>query len=432
MQQSKGFLASACLLAVSLASIGNAQVAYEYTRIVDPTATGTNVFNTIQGAIADVDSNPTTRWTILIYAGVYEEDVTLGDTKENVDLVGVDPDAVIIKPPLGDNGIVIDGLGERNNSIRNLKIVIRDDSPTPSNLDGILIKKPSAGADPSGITIENVHIELQADGSRAIRADVPVSDVTISGVNIECTANAGSGIVFDDTASEVSVISTSISTSGDDGHAVLFSGQVTDTVADGLAIDTAGDDAYGIYLAGGDSTDPNADIAISRAAITTTGDDAHAIYLEHETDRFSLLESSLSLTGHLAVPVDVPGTLAADSIEFPVFDRVTIRHTNQVARAIQGEATLGMGLEARSRRQPMPAQSGGHATPRRAARPGHPPNIHALTAQGTEPKARSALRFLRRVLPHRGDSRAHCRHQRQSREPTRDHPRHALLAHPVR
>ena len=152
---SRPVLAALC----ALASLGIgpcfAQPDFEYTVIVDPLATSSANYNTIQGAINDgIPDDPTVRYTVLIYAGVYEEEITLGNQRENVDLVGVDPDAVIIKPPLGDNGVVISGFGARNNTIRNLTIEIPDNTGTGDDLDGILITKPGSGSDPSGVTIE--------------------------------------------------------------------------------------------------------------------------------------------------------------------------------------------------------------------------------------------------------------------------------------
>jgi pectin methylesterase-like acyl-CoA thioesterase len=194
--------------------------------IVDPTNSDFAGFNSIQDAIDAVGANPSERWTVLIYAGVYEEELTLDDDHDNVDLVGVDPDAVIIKPPLGDNGVVISGFGARNNSIRNLTIQIRDSTPAPSDLDGILITKPGSGTDPSGITIDNVKVRLEADGSRAVRAAVPVSSVVITDATIECIANAGSGIVFEDTATAVAIADSTIRTTGDDAPAINFAGGV--------------------------------------------------------------------------------------------------------------------------------------------------------------------------------------------------------------
>jgi hypothetical protein len=48
-----------------------------------------------------------------------QKSVTLNDTKENIDAVGADPDAVIIRPPQDSPAVTIKG-PPRNNSIRNL------------------------------------------------------------------------------------------------------------------------------------------------------------------------------------------------------------------------------------------------------------------------------------------------------------------------
>ena len=245
MLHSRIILTSLCVLFALAAVQTRAQPDYHRTVIVDPTSTGFANFNTIQSAInTGVPDFPTERWTVLIYSGVYTETVTLGNRKGNVNLVGVDPDAVIIQPPLGFDGIVIDGVGERNNTIRNLTIHIRDETGTGDNLDGILIKRTLSGTDPSDVTIENVTINLDADSSRAIRAVVPVSNVAITGITIDCTAHAGSGIVFDDTVSHVILSDSTITMSV--GDAVLFGGGIVgdrpaSTLLRGLTLQTDGE-----------------------------------------------------------------------------------------------------------------------------------------------------------------------------------------------
>ncbi|MCC7389501.1 MAG: right-handed parallel beta-helix repeat-containing protein [Phycisphaerales bacterium] len=284
-------LAALCALVSLGTSPGLAQPDFTYTVIVDPTATESANYTTIQGAINNgIPDDPTVRYTVLIYAGVYEEEVTLGDTRENVDLVGVDPDAVIIRPPLGDNGVIISGFGARNNSIRNLTIEIPDDTGTGDDLDGILLTKPGSGDDPSGITIENVTIRVDADASRAIGAAVRVRDLLITGATIT----------------------------------------------------TTGEDTVGIELAGGSSSTPNEDITVEALSLVSTGDAGHGISLDHETERFTLRDADLTLSGHLAIPVRFSGSLAADSIVDPTFTRVCIRHTNQVNAGIQGGPSLRM------------------------------------------------------------------------------------------
>jgi hypothetical protein len=128
---------------------------FEFTKIVDTNGTPDANFSTIQAAIDDIDDNQTVRWTVLIYAGVYAENVTLDDTKENVDLVGIDGGSVIIAPSSGDGVVITSGAETvRNNAIRNLTI---------QTTSGHGIKIESGTAVAAHIQVENVTIE--ADGS---------------------------------------------------------------------------------------------------------------------------------------------------------------------------------------------------------------------------------------------------------------------------
>lgn len=234
-----------CSVLVCAASVCQAQSDFKFTRTVDPQVNGWADFETIQEAIDNITPQAGERWTVLIYAGVYEETITLVNAKAGINLVGVDPDAVIIKPLEGQNGVIIDGVGVRNNTIRNLTIHIRDKTGTGDNLDGILIKRTLSGDDPSDITIENVTINLDADTSRAIRASVPTSNIAITGVTVDCTANAGSGIVFDEVVTQLTI---------------------TDSV-----IHTEGDDGIGLHLAGGNSSTSNSNIIVDSVALSTAG-----------------------------------------------------------------------------------------------------------------------------------------------------------------
>ncbi len=75
-----------------------AQQTFWRTLVVDQT--GNWDHTTIQDAINNqrIGDDPEERWTILIFSGTYVESVSLHGRKENVDLVGIDPDAVIIAP----------------------------------------------------------------------------------------------------------------------------------------------------------------------------------------------------------------------------------------------------------------------------------------------------------------------------------------------
>lgn len=86
------------LTAILLVSEVKAQpvwATFENTVVVDPRLDAGD-FQTIQDAIDSV-LQPQLRTTILIYAGEYEEEIVLDTDADNINLVGVDPSAVIIR-----------------------------------------------------------------------------------------------------------------------------------------------------------------------------------------------------------------------------------------------------------------------------------------------------------------------------------------------
>jgi len=181
-------LASTCIvLLVLFGAIPAPAQTFDYTLVVDQS--GNWDYTTIQDAINSnrIGNDPSDRWTILIYAGEYAENVALGERKENVDLVGIDPDAVIIKPSSGD-GITITAGGEaaRNNSIRNLTI------KTTSG-HGIKIVRGGEDGDqePKNIIIEGVTIEAAGSDKQGISAS-EVQELRVANTKIK-TAN-GHGI----------------------------------------------------------------------------------------------------------------------------------------------------------------------------------------------------------------------------------------------
>jgi len=169
-----------------LAEPSLAQHTLQRTLTVDPS--GNADFTTIQAAINSprIGSDPTTRFTVLIYPGTYAESLTLDGTKENVDLVGVDRDAVIIAPPSG-NGLTITSGTEsaRNNTIRNLTIRTTDGH-------GIEISKGSGPGDqtPAEIVIEDCTIEANGEGKDGAHGE-QATDTLVAGCEIESKAGIG-------------------------------------------------------------------------------------------------------------------------------------------------------------------------------------------------------------------------------------------------
>jgi hypothetical protein len=173
-----------------LATAAHAQHSYTNTFTVDPTV-GVADFGSIQGAINSL-SSPTAKTTILIYAGTYTEEVTLGTTSGNIDLVGIDREAVIIISPPDKDAITIKGIGARHNSVQNL--TIRTDDDTLGEGRGIVIAKDGTGDDPSTIQIIGVRIENAGDRSPAIEMEDACGDIQISGVYIRNTGDFSAAI----------------------------------------------------------------------------------------------------------------------------------------------------------------------------------------------------------------------------------------------
>ena len=156
------------------------------TITVDPTL-GAADHQTIQLGINDVriGNDPTVRFTVLIFAGTYTENVTLGGLKENVDLVGIDRESVIINSTSAGSGIKITSGAEtsRNNRIANLTIIT-------TNGHGIEIVKGGTPV-PKDITIEGVTIHADGTGNDGIRAS-EVEKLRIA--NVDITTQYGHGI----------------------------------------------------------------------------------------------------------------------------------------------------------------------------------------------------------------------------------------------
>ena len=171
-----------------LAEPSLAQHALQRTLTVDPSRNAD--FTTIQAGIDSpkIGSDPTVRFTVLIYPGTYAESLTLDGTKENVDLVGVDRDAVVIAPPSG-NGLTITSGTEaaRHNTIGNLTIRTTDGH-------GIEIRKGTGPGDqtPAEIVIEDCTIEADGEGANGVHgtsaADCSILTSTISSQQSDVTS----------------------------------------------------------------------------------------------------------------------------------------------------------------------------------------------------------------------------------------------------
>jgi hypothetical protein len=156
-------------------------------------------FDSIQGAINAI--RPTSdKWTVLIYAGVYDENVTLPGNAHNIDLLGVDRDAVVIAPSSG-TGITITSGTEttRNNVIRNLTI-------KPTSGHGIEIEKGGTPV-PKGILIDGVTIVAAGTDKDGLLAE-EVESLTVR--NCTISAGTGNGIELDKPSGEGTVAPTNV------------------------------------------------------------------------------------------------------------------------------------------------------------------------------------------------------------------------------
>ncbi|GIK16321.1 MAG: hypothetical protein BroJett003_12850 [Planctomycetota bacterium] len=164
-----------------------AQHNFQRTKTVDPS--GNADWTTIADALDNIGSNPTVKWTVFIYAGTYTEEVVLDDTKENIDLVGVDRDSVILQAPANKDAITIKGVGARNNSVRNLTILTNDSTVDEGR--GIVIKKEGTGDNLGNVTLDGVTIKTQAHGSNGIDVQYLEDGLTIRNCRVE-TLSTGS------------------------------------------------------------------------------------------------------------------------------------------------------------------------------------------------------------------------------------------------
>ena len=213
------------------AGIAQAQPAFSRTKLVDPSGTPDANFTKIQDAIDDVPDDPSVRYTILIYAGTYDtQAIKLDDTQENIDLVGVDRDAVIIKAPANTDAITIEGFGARNNTIRNLTIITDDDDEDQGR--GIVIKRPEQGSgdDPSAIKIIGVTIQCDGDDSNGLDVEDSATDLEIRNTRITTADGHGIKIIEGDGAGAPANITIERVTIEAGGQRGLFLRKVEDVL----------------------------------------------------------------------------------------------------------------------------------------------------------------------------------------------------------
>ncbi len=279
----------AAILLSLLSSTASGQDPLARTRTVDPS--GNADWEMIQEAIDDIPDDPSVRWTVLVYAGTYPEAIVLGDEKKNVDIVGVDRDAVVISAPADSDAITIKGVGARNNTIRNLTIRTNDASVGEGR--GIVIDKEGTGDDPSGVRIVGVTIETQAANSDGVYVDGDVAGgFVFRDVAIVAASDASRGIHFAGAVSHVEITGTSITTG--DGHAIEILNSGTTAPEDfrltNVTLTTGSSSADGVHAkaidglavrnceirSGGDALSIDADSGIYPSGVALTNVTAEA------------------------------------------------------------------------------------------------------------------------------------------------------------
>ncbi|MBN2447742.1 MAG: right-handed parallel beta-helix repeat-containing protein [Phycisphaerae bacterium] len=182
--------ALASLLPLS-ATAAATQPDLQRTVIVDKNGNPDANYTTIGGAINGTTPQSGEHWTILIYGGEYQENVTLGLGKRGIDLVGVDRDAVIVAPTSG-NGIVIGSSGASDNHITNITV-------KPAAGHGILLAE--------GSSLTNVVVEASGTDKDAVQIDNK-SDVRITGCTLSGKVR---GLYLDDDCEDITVSNCTIS-----------------------------------------------------------------------------------------------------------------------------------------------------------------------------------------------------------------------------
>ena len=196
------------------------QHAFENTYTVDPS--GAADYTTISAALLVAQSS-TVQQTILVYAGVYPESISLGLHRENIDIVGIDRDAVIIEPPEG-NGVTISAFNtaDRRNALRNLTVrthrghgveIVGNGQIRPFNvtLDNIVVTSSGAGNEAVRVTnadlIEVRTCELNSEDANSMHLNdctkVMVQTTTLACRRSWCVHAHGN-------SSDVSILNCSI------------------------------------------------------------------------------------------------------------------------------------------------------------------------------------------------------------------------------
>jgi hypothetical protein len=181
----------ACAILLLSNAVVLADDSFENTLTVDADQSSSADYHEIQDAI-DAVTNPSAsnRWTILVYAGEYDEAITFEAhdseaAKPYVELVGVDRDSVIIAPSEKTDAVTC----HQYNTVRNLTIVATGDASATAN--GLILM--------DGCSALNLNIEVNADEDAggvhaAIKTLVGSDDIRITDCTVAAPNHPGIGI----------------------------------------------------------------------------------------------------------------------------------------------------------------------------------------------------------------------------------------------
>lgn len=240
------------------------------TRVVDPEA-GVGDFTTIGAAISNLE-DATVRYTIYVNAGTYTETVTLGGTKENIDIVGRDPDAVIIEPDDGEEAFIIKGTGVRNNSIRNLTIKVARDDVGGVPGTGVLLQQDGAGTAPSDVTIDGVNIVAAGSGGRGIVVEDTIDNLIISSTSISTDGSSAEGVRIEAALDGAEFSALTLTCTGSGSSAFLADDSLDNTTLDLCTMKTTTGVSHCFEVKG-----QSEDLEITRSRFRLEDDGSHAL-----------------------------------------------------------------------------------------------------------------------------------------------------------
>jgi hypothetical protein len=295
------FFCTATLISLLAVEVVSAQQGYQQTKSVDKS--GNADATSIGAALTAIGDDPEDRWTVLIYAGTYQESVALGAGQENIDLIGVDPGAVIIAPSSG-NGVTITTGDEtaRNNSIRNLTIqttsghgieIIRgsvpgDNAPKNITIEGVTIS--AAGSDKHGITAPEVvnlgisNCRIASAGGHGVSLVKPAEGSAPTSITITACAIGSSApnahAVFGNSFVGMGIVGSQLTSTQHDG--AVFAGTPSDLVIRGCSVTAVG---RGLVVT------PVVDTTVSETVIQSTG---YGIETSEVTGSFRVSNSSIT------------------------------------------------------------------------------------------------------------------------------------------